>query len=271
MTPGLHPGLPLADYLRLPAVSASIVRAMVDRCPRAAWAASWLNPSPLPDDSTDASDAGSIAHAILLEGSEACCAVIDPEDHPAEKTGAIPDGWTNKSIRAARDTARAAGKIPVLPRDMAEIRAMAASARAFIDGLRGSEPAIWQAFQPGGGDSELTMVWDDDGVPCRLRADRISGDRAVIVDAKFTKASAHPEAWGRSQLAGMGYYLSAAFYRRGVAALCGVEPSYVFLVVEQAPPYLCSLVGVDPAGLDLGARKVAAGLEQWRQCATANV
>jgi hypothetical protein len=256
----------MADYLRLPAVSASLVRAMTDRCPRAAWAASWLNPAPLPDDATAASDAGSIAHAIVLEGSEACCQAIDPADYPAEKTGAIPDGWTNKAIRAARDAARAAGKIPVLVRDMATIRAMALSARSFIDGLRTTEPAVWAAFEPAGGESELTITWDDAGVPCRIRPDRISVDRTVIIDAKFTKTSAHPDVWARSQLAGMGYATSAAFYRRGVRAAFGVECDYVFLVVEQEPPYLCSLVGLDPAWKAYGDAVVRQGLAAWRKC-----
>ena len=56
-------------------------------------------------------DAGTVAHAILLEGNSDVVTIIDPTNHPAEKTGNIPDGWTNKSIRAARDSARASGKL----------------------------------------------------------------------------------------------------------------------------------------------------------------
>ncbi len=64
----------------------------------------------------------------------------------------------------------------------------------------------------------------------------------------------------------MGYYTNAAFYRRGIAATCGVEASYTFLVVETEPPYLCSLVGVDPPAFALGADKIATGLKLWRRC-----
>ena len=46
-------------------------------------------------------DAGTIAHEILLEGSQNCVTVIDPADHPAEKTGTTPSGWTNKSLGAS--------------------------------------------------------------------------------------------------------------------------------------------------------------------------
>lgn len=267
--PNYYPGMAMDEYLALPAVSASLIRAMIDECPRAALHQSWLNPL-RERETTDAMDAGTIAHAILLEGSTAGVAVIDPEDHPAEKTGNIPDGWTNKSIRAARDAARASGLIPVLRPAMLEIEAMVDSAQEFIASLKTTEPAIWAAFQPDGGESELTCVWNDRGTPCKMRADRISHDRRLIIDAKFTATSAEPDRWGRTQLTGMGYYVSAAFYRRGCQALFETMPDYVFLVVETNAPYLCSLVGVDPHGFDLGGEKCEVGLREWAKCVAAN-
>lgn len=275
MKPGVYPGLPMAEYLALPAVSSSTVRAIVDRCPRAAWFDSWLNPARTRATS-DELDAGTIAHAILLEGSRDCVECIDPADYPTQprKKGdepSIPKGWTNDAIRAARDAARAAGKIPVLKSAMREIESMVDSARAYIDALRHSEPAIWRAFQPGAGDSELTIVWDDAGTLCRIRPDRISADRHVMVDVKTTATSAEPDTWGRGQLLRMGYAVSAAFYRRGISATYGIQDShYVYLVIENTPPYLASLVGLDPAWLAYGEARVALGLERWRQCAARN-
>lgn len=270
MSPGIYPDLPMADYLALPALSAGVVRTMIERCGLAAWYESPLNPDRVTDASA-ATDTGSIAHAILLEGSRECVAVIDPNDHPADKTGAIPEGWTNKSIRAARDTARAAGKIPVLAPAMAEIDSMVSAATAYIATLRESEPAIWRAFQPAGGKSEVTMVWQEGDTLCKLRADRIATDNGLIVDYKTSAMSVEPDRWGRTQLASMGYYVSAAWYRRGVRALTGVDPDYVFLCQETAPPYLCSLVGCDPAALALGDEKCGAGLRQWQECVRTNV
>lgn len=270
MRPGIYQALPMADYLRLQAFSASLVNAIINECPRAAWFDSWLNPNPPPADDSDASDTGSVAHAILLEGSSECVCVIDPMDHPAKTTGAIPNGWTNGSIRAARDAARAAGKIPMLPCDMAPVAAMVDSALVFIESLRDTEPAIWAAFQPDGGQSELTCLWDDGGTLCRMRPDRISNDRRIIVDAKFTKRSAEPDSWGRTQIGPMGYRISASFYRRGAHALFHIDTQYVFLVVEQEPPHLCSLVGVDPTGYAMADEQVAYALKEWRRCVSAN-
>ena len=268
LTAAIKAGVPMADYLAMPAVSASLLKVIVNECPRMAWYQSWLNPKRPADDATKASDAGTIAHGILLEGSTANVEVIDPEDHPAEKTGAIPQGFTNKSIKAARDVAILAGRTPVLKDDFANIEAMVPEARRFLnEEVKAKEPAIWAAFQPGGGDSELTITWDDGPTACRIRPDRISTDRELICDYKTTKTSAEPDRWGRTQMVGMGYYTSAAFYHRGIVATFNVAPAYAFLVQEQDPPFLCSLVGVDPHGFDLGAAKIAYGLALWQACA----
>lgn len=269
MKPGVYPGVPLADYLRAPAVSAGLLSTLLDRCPRAAWAESWLNPEPLPRDDNGASDAGTIAHAILLEGSEDCCEIIDPRDYPAQSTGAIPEGWTNVAIRAARDRARALGKVPVLRPEMERIRAMVGAASAYIDSLRAHEPAVWSAFREPG-DSELSVLWDDAGTLCRMRPDKISAARDVIVDLKFTQRSAEPGSWGRSQLAPMGYATSAAWYRRGARKVWNTDCAYLFLVVESSPPYLCSLVGLDPTWQAYGDANVRAGLAAWQRCVERN-
>lgn len=256
----------MQQYLDHPAVSAGVLRTLLDRCPLAAWSESWLNPQRV-NDTTPESDAGTIAHAIVLEGgSRNIVEVVDPQDHPAEKTGNIPDGWTNKSIRAARDAARERGKIPVLLPEMARIDRMAESALTFIDMLKTDEPAVYAAFQEGQGKSECTMLWDDDGVPCKIRPDRIAMDRGVIVDLKFTAISANPETYGRTLIMGNGAFVGAAFYRRGVRVVTGVTPSYLYLVTESEPPYLSSLIGLDPRAVELGDQRIVTALREWRWC-----
>lgn len=259
MKPGLHLGVPMADYLALPAVSASIVSTLVEQCPRAAWFGSWLNPEkPSVDDSTTESRAGIVAHSILLEGNADCVQLVDAKD------------WRTAAAKDAKAAAIAAGKVPLLTHQLPPILAMVEAARDFIESLRDTEPGIWKAFQPGGGESEAVMVWEDrSGVLCRARPDRISADRSIIVDVKTGGTTAEPDAWAK-QMVRMGYHVSAAFYRRGAEALFGKAPAYVFLVQEQEAPYLCSLVGIEPAGLDLAARKVDRGLRQWAACVRSN-
>ncbi len=269
MKPGLHSGVPMEQYLAAPAVSASTIDDLETRCPYAAWYNSWLNPKRPALDSTAEQSAGTIAHSILLEGHSNMVVTIDPRDHPAKSGGAIPKGWTNDSIRGARDAALAQRKIPVLISQLAEIEQMVDAARAFIDTLKDSEPAIYEAFQPAGGDSELTLVWDDDGALCRMRPDRTSADRSIIVDYKTGGTTAEPGDWGRTQMIRMRYYVSAAFYRRGMRAHFGRVPEYVYLVQEQEKPFLCSLVGIDPTGYEIGDRTIGRGLRRWKECARA--
>jgi hypothetical protein len=257
----------MADYLKIPAVSAGVLRTLIEECPYAAWFASPFNPEPPPPDDTDASDAGTIIHSILLEGSTDCCVVVDPADHPNEKGGGLATGFTNKSAKAERDAIRATGKIPILKQKWAPIVAAVQSVHRYVESTRETEPAVWRLFQPAGGESERTITFDPiGGVPCKIRPDRIASDFGLIVDVKTTLTSAEPDRWGRSQLFGAGYYLGAAFYQLGVKTYVDATPAYVFLVVSQEPPYLCSLVSLDPAGLDLAHRKIMWALEEWRRC-----
>lgn len=260
-----YSNMPMEDYLALKAVNATLIKCILDRCPAAAWHESWLNANRFRETSQPM-DAGSVAHAILLEGNSDCCVVIDPEDHPAEKTGNIPDGWTNKSIKLARDQARADGKIPILKPAMGEISAMVNSGKRYIESLKKTEPAVYAAFQPGGGESEMTIIWNDGPTPCKIRPDRISTDRKLVIDSKFTGTNAEPDTWGRMQMVRMQYYVGAAFYRRGIEAAFKTQCDYLYLVIEDTAPYLCSLVGVDPHGFDLGSAKCNAGLDKWQQC-----
>lgn len=269
MKPGIYPGLPMTEYLAIDALSATPARILLDECPAAGWFASKLN-AEKPSEESDGMDLGTVAHSVLLENSTACCVVIDPRDYPTKSNGNIPKGWTNNEIRAARDEARAAGKSPMFKRDFDNMQAMVSQARAFIESLREPEPAIWQSFLPDGGDSEITMVWEESGLLCKLRCDRLASSYQIVTDYKTTAASASPSKWGRTHLIGSGLYFNAAWYRRGVQALTGQVPDYLFLVQETAAPYLCSIQGMDAETIALGDEKVNAAIRQWRQCVEAD-
>jgi hypothetical protein len=263
--PGMYPGMSMEAYRELPAVSAGLLHKVITECPRAAWFDSWLNPKRVRDDDTKAKDAGSVAHEILLCGTEDCVQVFEPAAYPNATGPGVATGWSNKAIRQARDDCRAAGKIPVLKSEFGVIENMVDSAREFIESCKNSEPAVWAAFQPDGGASEVSMLWDDDGLLCRIRPDRISEDRKVIIDPKFSGVTAHPGEWSRKQMGPFGYWSRAAFYRRGCRMMFGTDPEYLFLVVNDQPPHLCSLVGVDPAGFEHGGMQVHRALRMWRE------
>lgn len=262
--PGIYPDMPMADYLALDALSATPVRTALDECPRAGWFKSRLNPE-RERETSEVMDIGTIAHSVLLEGSTAGVAIIKREDYKG-KTGTVPVGWTNDAIRAARDEARAKGKQPILSEDFADVETMVAVAKDFIGALQHTEPAVWRMFQPDGGQSEVTMVWEDGGMLCKARTDRIAFDFSIVCDYKTSAQSVQPSRFARTNLSGMGYYFGAAWYRRGINILTGTDPTYLFLCQETAKPHLCSLVGIDAAGMALGEEKVLAGIKLWREC-----
>ncbi len=260
--PGIYEGLPMSAYLEIDALSTTPVRYLVDECPRAGWWHSRLNPQ-RPREVSGEMDVGTVAHSVLLENSWDCVAKIDPSDYPA-KNGNVPKGWTNDAIREARDNARGIGKCPILIDDLEPIENMVTVAREFIGSLQHTEPAIWRAFQPDGGKAEVTMVWDDGGTLCKLRTDIVSNDYGVVVDYKTGGMSVEPDRYGRTQLLDKAF--GAAWYRRGIKALTGVEPAYVFLCQEVEAPHLCALIGLDPSWLAMASAKVAMGLRMWQQC-----
>lgn len=266
LRPGIYEGLSMEEYLAMPAASASTILKIVQRCPRSAWFESWLNPHKPGRTSTAAQSVGTLAHSLLLENSKAKLEVIDPNLYPTKSTGNIPDGWTNADIKAARDRALRAGMIPVFPEVAAAVEAMVAEARAYLATVSEHEPAVHDLFLPGGGKSEVTIVWEEDGCLFRMRPDRISAALNLMGDVKTTKMEAEPDAWGRKSLFGMGYYVAAAFYCRGLEHHTGKLSRYVYLAQEQEPPHLCSLIGLDGAARHLGKARADRGIAIWKDC-----
>lgn len=272
-TPGIHKGVSMDEYLAMHAVNASLLHELQERCPLAAFHSSWLSPAIEEDEEEEETvqqGVGTIAHSVLLEGSTACVAVIDPRDHTGPR-GGVPKGWTNDSIKAARAEAIKAGRVPIFPGKMRKVERMVAAARAYIEALE--EPAVRALFQPGGGDSELTLVWEErDGTLCKIRPDRISADRQLSVNYKTTGASASPAVWFRRQALTLGYPMASAFYSRGIQTTCGIEEATeLWLVQEQDPPFLCSLVGLDPPGQAVAADKMRHALQTWAECMKSGV
>lgn len=242
-------------------MSCSIVKVLLSHSPlHASEQHSRLNPNYITDESARF-DLGSTAHAVLLENDWSKICVINPCDHVG-KRGAPPVGWTNNSIRAARDAARAEGLIPILQDQAETVRQMVETAHEFI-----SRSAIAGIFENGW--PEQTLLWNEaikgKKVWLRARLDWLNHDYNLVLDYK-TCQNASPQGFQR-QIATMGYDIQAAFYLRALSAVAGVEDvNFVFLAQEIEPPYACSLHTLSPAFLDMAADKVQHGIELWAEC-----
>jgi hypothetical protein len=263
VTTGIHTMKDLAyhsDPCPEPSLSSSIVKVLLSHSPlHASEKHSRLNPHYIPDESARF-DLGSTVHAVLLERDWSAIRVIDPMDHVGKK-GAAPAGWTNNSIRAARDDARAQGLIPILKDQAETVQDMVIEAMAFLD--RSEVNGILENGSP-----EQTLVWNEsvDGVKIWLRArlDWLRHDYELVLDYK-TCQNASPQAFQRQILA-MGYDIQAAFYLRALGNVIGVEGArFVFFAQEIEPPYACSLHQLSPAFIDMAADKVQRGIELWAE------
>lgn len=234
-----------ADPCPLPSLSASIAHLLVTASPAHARAAHpKLNPD-LERDDDPKFDLGTAVHALLLQGVDKAV-VIEA------------DSWRTKQAQEERDAARAAGFVPLLVSQWERGRAMEAAAREQLEQLEVS-PIPFTEGKP-----ERTLVWSEDGVPCRARLDWLRDDFAAIDDFKSTAASADPARWVRTMY-GIGGDVQAAFYLRGAHAVLGLDPVFRFVVQETYPPYALSVVDLAPSALAIANDKVDYAINAWRR------
>lgn len=251
MNPGVY-DMPAAQYhadpCAVPSLSSSIAAILVTRSPRHAWQAHpRLNPQYVAEEDGKF-DRGTAAHEMLLGG-------------PNRIVTVEADDWRTKAAREQKIAIRAEGKLPLLARHFEDVQRMVEIAKFAINSCEDLE-----GYSLDSGKAEQTLVWQEDGLWFRSRLDWLSNDRRLILDYKSTAASAEPNSWVRTML-GMTGELQPAFYLRGNAATGGPEDArFVFVVQENEPPYAVSFVGMPPAFIDLGARKVEHAVDLWHQC-----
>ena len=242
-----------ADPCEVPSLSRSVIKDLIYRSPRYAWFNHpRLNISPKPEERVEKFDIGQATHALLLEGSD-CATLIDGDD------------WRKKEAREARDKARQDGKIPLLLDQYEKVTKM----------VRVAEKTIFDCneLQIGSlklqGDPELSYVWCEEETWLKVRPDWISHDRQLIFDYKTTMISVNPNDLARHIIT-MGYTIQAALYIRGVMAVEGTEPKFLFLFQEVSEPYLCSLVALSPELMEMGKQQVEYGIFLWQECMRLN-
>lgn len=236
-----------ADAPGVPALSASIAHLLVAKSALHAWHAHpRLNPNYQQTESAEF-DYGRAAHAVLLDGDETRLHVIEADD------------WRKKDAKEARDNARAAGKTPLLTRQMHKVRAMVKAAQEYV---AASELAgIFADGKP-----EVSLDWQEGETHCRARLDWLRTDRKLILDYK-TSQNAHPDAFIRGPIVSYGYDIQGAFYLRGNARTGGSEyAKYAWLVQEVEAPFVCSLVGMGPQMQELAERKIDFARAIWQRC-----
>lgn len=205
-----------------------------------------------PRPPTTAFNIGHAAHALVL-GYGPELVVIDAPD------------WRTKDAKQRRDDAYAAGEVPLLPHEHAQVTAMAQALR---------EHQVASAlFDPQSGDPERSLFWWDNGVARRCRLDWLPhtvAGRMIVADYKTT-VNADPAKFSRTA-ADFGYHQQHAWNLDGVRAL-GLhdDPAFVFVLQEKEPPYLVSVVELDTDAVAVGDLLNRRALELFAECCETGV
>ena len=257
MKPGIHTITAEeyhADPCPDPSLSASLAKMICTKTPAHARLAHPRLTPPTPKAPTPAMDLGTAVHALLLQPDLAEDLIVVVE----EKT------WRPREAKEQRDMARLDGRVPLLSHVFDTAVEMSEAARIQID----QHPA--DIFQDG--QSEQTLVWQEDGIWCRSRVDWLRADHRCIDDFKTTAAGCSPNDISRRVFAD-GWDVQAAFYLRGLEKI--VDPEYAarfrFAVLESTPPYSLVVVKLDADTLMLAERKVSHAIRTWRECMASGV
>lgn len=252
-TDGVVRGMPHDEYLRHSALSASGAKLLV----QPGGPARYRHDVDHPEDrrTSDAFDLGHAAHGQVL-GTGPELVLVDAPD------------WRSSAARAARDEARAAGRVPILPADHARVCRMAEALR--------QHPVAARLLHPTVGEPEVSLFYRDDeyGVDRRGRVDWLrpadADGRLILVDYK-TCQSAAPEAIARA-VASFGYHQQAAWYRDLVIGLGLARTApFVFVFQETSPPHLVNVVELDADALLIGADRNARALQTYVECRDSGV
>lgn len=254
LEPGIYDGITEQDYhadtfagLDAPILSASIAAILMSQSALHAYAA---HPKLGADarEESETFDLGTIAHAVILEGTEKKLEIIEAPD------------WRTKGAQFVRDAARKRGMVPILSKNMADVRAMASEVRRQLSWFK--DPPLPLAT----GKPERVLLWqEEDGIWCKARVDWLHDTYETIDDLKTTGRSANPDDYIRS-LYNSGGDIQPAFYLRGLKAITGKDATFRFIVAENCKPYAVSAVSLGPAALALAQDRCEQALRRWRKC-----
>lgn len=269
-----------ADPVIEPSFSASMAHTLLSKSARHAWLGHpRLNPG-MVRESKGYLDFGELAHALML-GDERNFEIIQA------------DNWRTNAAKAARDAARATGKIPALVEEFERAKLMVRAGKAQLD----VHDDLHGCFR--GGQGEVTLVWREP-VPdrktevwCRCRLDYLHGtgfnyigapgfyprldlpqfkpSTQMLVDYKTTGISARPDLWGAKSMFNNGNDLRAAFYARGAKRVLGFDrATYLFAVQETKEPFALSVIAPTFTALDRANANLDQALDYFVWCREKN-
>lgn len=245
LEPGIYPDIPNATYhAGHDALSSSGARLLLDKSPLH-FKSRQEKPT-----SNEVFEIGTATHSLVLENDESGIKVLEYSD------------WRTKAAKEAALEVRAAGLIPLLPKQWDEVRGMRDAVHANPDA----------AMLLSGGKAEQSIYWKhSSGATLKCRPDYYVPDSAigpVLIDLK-TSVSADPRKFDKSA-SEYGYFAQQAWYEDGLEAITGKRPTFIFIVVEKGDVPAVSVIELDPDDVDLSRGRNERAINLWNQCRAAD-
>lgn len=247
--PGIHKGLPFETYAAIHAVNHTILHGFTRTPAHVRYELDHGGKEP-----TRSLDLGWLTHVAVLEPERyEASFVVPPKVDRRTKAG--KEEW-------ARFEAANPGKQAVDPSDHERAQAMR---RALL-----AHPTAGE-FLRGPGVSEVSLVWEEDGLREKARVDRIGriGEWPIVGDIKTARNASRREF--ERVLYIYGYATQAVHYLTGLERLVPVPEGaafrrFVFFVVESEPPHAVACYEIDDATLSQAAQEREHFLRKWKEC-----
>jgi len=235
----IHP-ISFSAYRQIPAASNSSLKAY-DRSPAHAKQA-----FDAPREPTDEMTFGSLTDHLLF-GTEFSYAVSPFDD------------FRTKDAKAWKESQESAGIRPLKG-------AVYNHAARLVKSIN-EHGIVRQLMQSGR--SQVALVAEVEGVPCKALVDWVSDEIQALADLKTTD-DASPRAFSRHAYA-MGYDVQAALYTDIWKAITGEQTDFVIIAAEREPPYAVACYLATPAFIETGRTRYKVRLAKHAECVRTGV
>jgi len=250
MKPGFYQGLSAADYDRIPALRSSTLKLLGTHTP----AHVKYN-----------MEHGGASSAAMQLGTAAHLAILEPDKFDTEVILSPFAEYRSAEAKAWVAKTEADGHIPLK-------KAAHQSVLSMRDGVY-AHPLCKSLLQ-GEGQNEITLVWDENGLLCKCRFDRVTSwdDEVTMIDVKTVGGgpggppNLRPD---RLRRAGetYGWHIQQAYYSRGMDALFGAQHRrFVFVCVEKDMPHFTAPLMWDYDSIERSKVRVGQLMAQYRHC-----
>ncbi len=119
--------------------------------------------------------------------------------------------------------------------------------------------------------SEVSLRWERSGLPMKGRLDRYAdGKRPVILDVKKCRVGFGTIEECERSISRYGYHVQSSIYVDGIEQLTGVRPEFIWIFVEDAPPFDVQILPASEETLKVGWHIARTAIERYARAVKEN-